>query len=87
MQIVRVALDVPLHRFFDYLAPAGETLAAADIGLRVRVPFGNRAKVGIVVDLPEYSDFAPEQLKSVETILRNLPPLPADWFRLHATQN
>ncbi len=65
MQIVRVALDVPLHRFFDYLAPAGEVLTAADIGVRVRVPFGRQAKIGVVVGLPESSDFAPEQLKSV----------------------
>ena len=82
MQIVRVALDVPLHRFFDYLAPAGEVLTAADIGVRVRVPFGRQAKIGVVVELPESSDFAPEQLKSVEAVLRDLPALPADWFRL-----
>ena len=82
MQIVRVALDVPLHRFFDYLAPAGEVLTAADIGVRVRVPFGRQAKIGVVVGLPESSDFAPEQLKSVEAVLRDLPALPADWFRL-----
>ncbi len=78
MQIVRVALDVPLHRFFDYLAPAGDVLTAADIGLRVRVPFGRQANIGVVVDLPEHSDFAPEQLKSVEAVLRDLPPLPAE---------
>lgn len=47
----------------------------------MRVPFGRQAKIGVVVDLPEHSDFAPEQLKSVEAVLRDLPPLPADWFR------
>lgn len=82
MQIVRVALDVPLHRFFDYLAPEGEALTAADIGLRVRVPFGRQSKIGVLVELPESSDFSPAQLKSVETVLRDLPPLPTDWFRL-----
>ena len=82
MQIVRVALDVPLHRFFDYLAPESEALTAADIGLRVRVPFGRQSKIGVLVELPESSDFTPAQLKSVETVLRDLPPLPPDWFRL-----
>ena len=82
MQIVRVALDVPLHRFFDYLAPEGEALTVADIGLRVRVPFGRQSKIGVLVELPESSDFSPAQLKSVETVLRDLPPLPTDWFRL-----
>ena len=82
MQIARVALDVPLHRSFDYRVPAGETLTAADIGLRVRVPFGTRARIGIVVDLPALSDFPPGQMKPIECVLRDLAPLPADWFRL-----
>jgi primosomal protein N' (replication factor Y) len=82
MQIARVALDVPLHRFFDYLVPDGETLVAADIGLRVRVPFGRQAKIGIVVELPPASDFPLAQLKSIAAVLRDLPALPPDWFRL-----
>ena len=82
MQIARVALDVPLHRYFDYLVPAGETLCAADVGLRVRVPFGRQSKIGIVVELPQTSDFPPDQLKAIEAVLRDLPALPADWFRL-----
>jgi len=82
MQISRVALDVPLHRFFDYLVPDGETLSSADIGLRVRVPFGRKSRIGILVDLPEGSDFPVAQLKTIEAVLRDLPALPLDWFRL-----
>ena len=82
MQIARVALDVPLHRFFDYLVPDGEVLSEADIGLRVRIPFGRNSKIGIVVALPQASDVPLAQLKSIETVLRDLPALPADWFRL-----
>jgi len=82
MQIARVALDVPLHRFFDYLVPENEILSPADIGLRVRVPFGRRARIGIVVALPVVSDHPLAQLKSIEEVLRDLAPLPADWFRL-----
>ena len=82
MQIARVALDVPLHRFFDYLVPDDEMLTSVDIGLRVRVPFGRRALVGVIVALPEASDYPVAQLKSIEVVLRDLAPLPADWFRL-----
>ncbi len=82
MQIARVALDVPLHRFFDYLVPDGEALTAADVGRRVRVPFGRQSKIGIVVDLPSASDFPLDQLKAIEAVLRDLPALPADWFAL-----
>jgi primosomal protein N' (replication factor Y) len=82
MQIVRVALDVPLSRFFDYRVPENEHLSAADLGLRVRVPFGRKTKIGIVVELPEASDYPLAQLKFIDAVLRDLPPLPADWFRL-----
>ena len=82
MQIARVALDVPLHRFFDYLIPVGELLSAADIGCRVRVPFGRRSRIGVIVEVLAESDHPLAQLKPVEEILRDLPPLPADWFRL-----
>jgi primosomal protein N' (replication factor Y) len=82
MQLARVALDVPLPRFFDYRVPAGEKLSGCDIGLRVRVPFGRRSRIGVVVELPETTDVPAAQLKELEAVLRDLPPLPAEWFRL-----
>ena len=82
MPFVRVALDVPLDRCFDYRPPDEERLTEADIGLRVRVPFGQKSRIGIVVDLPHTSDFPETQLKAVEEVLRDLPPLPPDWARL-----
>ena len=81
-QLVRVALDVPLYRVFDYRVPAGETLTADDIGRRVRVPFGSRPRIGIVIDLPATSDHPLEQLREIEGVCRELPGLPADWFAL-----
>lgn len=82
MSIARVALGVPLHRLFDYRAPAGEVLTSQDIGVRVRVRFGQRVCIGIVTDVVDRSEFPLEQLKPLDAVLRDLPPLPADWFRL-----
>ncbi len=82
MQIARVALDVPLNRLFDYLVPEHLATSAADIGCRVLVPFGKRTKIGIIVAQPASSDYPPEQLKCIESIFRDLPALPAEWFRL-----
>ena len=82
MKIARVALDLPLHRFFDYLLPEGEVVTEADIGLRAVVPFGPRSRVGIIVALAEGSDHPLAQLKPLLAILRDLAPLPAEWFRL-----
>ncbi|WP_303785756.1 primosomal protein N' [Azovibrio restrictus] len=79
MNIARVALDLPLHRLFDYRI---DELGPAETGLRIRVPFAQGEKVGIIVDLPSQSDLAPEQLKPALEILRDTPPLPADFFRL-----
>jgi len=79
MPVLRVALDLPLHRLFDYVAAAAST---ADVGLRVRVPFGRGEKIGVIVEVAESSDWPSEQLKPAGEILRDLAPLPADFFRL-----
>ncbi len=79
MPIVRVALDVPLPRLFDYQAAAADT---GDIGRLVTVPFGPRRQVGLIVALPAQSEIAPEQLKAVIAIDRSLPPLPEAWLKL-----
>jgi primosomal protein N' (replication factor Y) len=67
---------------FDYRAPAGETLTPEDIGRRARVVFGKRASIGVIAALADSSELPEEQLKPIEAVLRDTPPLPADWFRL-----
>ena len=79
MNIVRVALDLPLPRLFDYLAPdAGE----GDIGRRVTVPFGTGLRTGVVVGLAVASEHPDAKLKQVVAILRDMPALPAEWLAL-----
>ena len=79
MSIVRVALDVPLPRLFDYLA---DEALPTDRGCRVVVPFGSGEKVGVVLAVLETSEQPPEKLKPVRAILRDMPPLPDDWLAL-----
>jgi len=79
MPVLRVALDLPLHRLFDYVS---ESAAPEDIGLRVRVPFGRGEKLGVIVDVADASDWPVEQLKVAGEILRDLPPLPRDFLAL-----
>ncbi len=79
MNIVRVALDLPLPRLFDYLAPdAGE----GDIGRRVSVPFGTGLRTGVIVGLAVASEHPDAKLKQVAAILRDMPALPAEWLAL-----
>jgi primosomal protein N' (replication factor Y) len=79
MPVLRVALDLPLHRLFDYVA---EAASAGDVGLRVRVPFGRGERLGVIVEVVDGSDWPVEQLKPAGEILRDLPPLPAEFFGL-----
>ena len=79
MPVLRVALDLPLHRLFDYVAADAST---ADVGYRVRVPFGRSERIGVIVEVSESSDWPLEQLKAAGEILRDLPPLPDDFFSL-----
>ena len=66
MNIVRVALTVPLPQFFDYFYSPDLTPI---VGGRVLVPFGSQKRVGIVVDLPASSDVAKEKLKPIIDVL------------------
>jgi len=79
MAIVRVALDLPIAKLFDYRVADNPALQA---GVRLLVPFGRREKIGVVVELVETSAIAPEQLKEAVLLEDDLPPLPPDFFRL-----
>ena len=52
---LQVALPVPLPRLFDYLPPEGFPADASAVGHRLRVPFGNQERIGVVagIGLPE----------------------------------
>ena len=43
-----VALPLPLPRLFDYRPVSGQAARAAEIGCRVRVPFGTRELTGVI---------------------------------------
>ncbi len=79
MTVIRVALDLPLPRLFDYLAADA---IGGDVGRRVVVPFGRGEKIGLIIAVVDSSDQPAEKLKSVSAILRDMPPLPADWIAL-----
>lgn len=75
-QWVRVVLDVPLQGPFDYRC---DFLVAP--GERVIVPFGRRKMIGMVVGLPDQPAYDPKLIKSVESVLKDVAPLPSHWLR------
>jgi primosomal protein N' (replication factor Y) len=76
--ILKIALDVPLDRLFDYLSD-GQNVK---IGQRVLVPFGRRSQIGIVMDMADSSEFAIEKLKPVSKVFADEEPLDAETLAL-----
>ncbi len=71
LQTVQVAVDVPLHGTFTYRA--GKPVLP---GQRVIIPFGRRTVCGIVANGIPHEGVDPDKLKSIDTVLDGLPPLP-----------
>lgn len=69
--ILKVAINVPLSREFDYLPVAGTALPVP--GVRVRVPFGRREQVGIVIGQAEKSEIPSAKIKRCTAILDDAP--------------
>jgi primosomal protein N' (replication factor Y) (superfamily II helicase) len=84
--ILQIALDTPLRRVFDYLAPAdppGKRIAAnLSPGVRVRVPFGRQRLIGILVGVAADSSVAAAKLKTAIDILDEHPIVDPVTFEL-----
>ncbi len=80
MNLLRVALPLPLRRSFDYLALTDAPLPA--IGSRVSVRFGKTAMIGIVVEHPPTSEIPVERLKPITAALDTEALLTADLFAI-----
>jgi Primosomal protein N' (replication factor Y) - superfamily II helicase len=61
-QIIEVAIPVPLHNTFDYICNQ-----KVNIGARVKVPFGPKKVIGIVLSLKDKSEF--DKLRTVEEVI------------------
>ena len=79
MSVLRVALDVPLTRVFDYALPP--TLSA-EVGDRVVVPFGSRQRLGVVLERAGHSDVPAAKLKPITGVRDDAPRLSDDWLGL-----
>jgi len=80
--ILRLALPSPLRRLFDYLAPAGVSASDLQPGMRVRVPFGRREMIGILVEVADHSEVPADKLRPAIAVLDSEAPLPAALFKL-----
>ncbi|MGH8280321.1 MAG: primosomal protein N' [Gammaproteobacteria bacterium] len=79
---LRVAVPSPLHTWFDYLPPVTAPTAALMPGVRVRVPFGKREAVGVLLELSAHTEVAAGKLKPARAVLDSEPLIPGDLLAL-----
>ena len=80
-RIYQVAVPAPLYRIFDYLAPEDQPQAPPP-GVRVRVPFGRREAVGVLLGVAQTSTLPRARLKRVQRVLDVEPVVPAPLLKL-----
>lgn len=67
-KVLRVAVNTPLRRQFDYLSPANFE-AALIPGMRVRVSFGKRELIGLILSIHNESELDHDELKTVVEVI------------------
>jgi primosomal protein N' (replication factor Y) len=80
-QILRIAVPCPLPKLFDYRATQ-TGLTDKLVGCRVRIPFGNRKLVGVILEVGDESSMSAEKLRTVDAILDEAPILDAEILDL-----
>ena len=76
---IRVAVDAPLHRFFDYRAPM-----ALPAGTLVAVPLGRRRMVGVVIASGMPAEVDAARVRPIEQVLTDRPALAPSLMDLAA---
>lgn len=77
LQILRIGLDVPLNRLFDYVNDGFDV----QVGARAVVSFAGRNLVGVIVEIAAASDVPLEKLKPVQQVFNEVV-LDAASFKL-----
>ena len=81
VQIVRVALPLPLDRLYTYLVPQAFQRWMRP-GRRVVVPFGKRQLAGVVIEAGLEADLKGYKARDILDVDVELPPLPTELLEL-----
>lgn len=79
--ILRIAVPSPLRRCFDYFPPLNNQCILYP-GIRVRVPFGRRTVVGVLVDVVEESTVAAPRMRRALEVLDDTPLISSALLRV-----
>ncbi len=71
--VLRVAVDTPLRKAFDYLPPRNTDVPLIQPGMRVWVPLGRRRVLGMIVACATKSEVPANKLRHVESVIDDQP--------------
>ena len=77
----RVALDIPIAPWFDYLVPE-ELVARLQERDWVLVPWGRGRRVGLVLALGKQPELAPDKIRPIASLIEAAPRPDAAWLEL-----
>src|SRR6476660_1466429 len=77
-----IALPVPLRQYFNYLPPDKYPFETLQPGIRVRVPFGKRELIGILMEISSNCTVEFHKLKKVTEFLDTTPVISAEILKL-----
>lgn len=80
--ILKVAVPAPLPTTFDYLPPKSDPAFPLVPGVRLKVPFGSKIKVGILLGVETTSSIEPNRLRHALEFLDREPLLGAPELAL-----
>lgn len=80
--ILKVAVPTPLRQVFDYLLPNKIKRKKLQPGMLVKVPFGRREVVGILLGFANSSEVPASKLRAVKYFLDDEPVFNADVLQL-----
>lgn len=76
---LQIAVPAPLYQVFDYRSRSSQPVPN---GVRVRIPFGRRQAIGVVVGTTEKTDVPANKLRKVHEVLDDEPVLPPELLEL-----
>ncbi|RNF50590.1 primosomal protein N' [Marinomonas hwangdonensis] len=80
---IKVALPVPMRTLFDYKVPKATALRhELQPGMRVKVPFGNSSRLGVIVALSHTSDWEHDLVKPLTSLYDEAPVISAELMAL-----
>lgn len=82
IKVLSIAVPCPLPRLFHYLPPTKLNLAQLKPGIRIKIPFGKRELIGILIGVENNTTIELKKLKEIIAVIDEEPIFDASMQQL-----